>query len=183
MGLINRNDVGILQGIHICTDWAAVANWVERLRKVGCNYFLAFQDVNGPALQFGYADWVPRYRGAGNAFHFNTAGTPLAYNPDYHFRLEDAVAKSRKRHLNNCVRKCKMCPHCEMGYRLDFGPHCCHPGNLTSSDKCSNVCPECDELIDEGFWQHKPSCVHYDESLASLFYAPIEREYDLGGES
>jgi hypothetical protein len=56
--LIDRDANGILRGIHICTTWAAVDAWIERLSKVGCNYFVRFLDTHGPALQFSRASWV-----------------------------------------------------------------------------------------------------------------------------
>lgn len=45
-------------GIIVCGSFEAVDAWIQRLRKIGCNYFVRFRDVRGPALQYGYAAWV-----------------------------------------------------------------------------------------------------------------------------
>lgn len=46
-------------GIIACGSYAAVDNWIKRLRKhFGLNYFVRFLDVRGPALQYGYASWA-----------------------------------------------------------------------------------------------------------------------------
>lgn len=47
-------------GILVCGSYQAVENWIQRLRTIGMNYFVIFQDVRGPALQFGYAGWAER---------------------------------------------------------------------------------------------------------------------------
>ncbi len=46
--------------IIICGSYEAVDNWIQRLRKIGLNYFVRFKDVRGPALLYGHADWAAR---------------------------------------------------------------------------------------------------------------------------
>lgn len=45
-------------GIIVCGSYEAVDNWIQRLRKIGLNYFVRFLDVRGPAIQYGYAEWA-----------------------------------------------------------------------------------------------------------------------------
>lgn len=54
----NTDTDGRKCGIIICTSPEAREGWVQRLRKVGCNYFVFFRDVRGPAIQYGYAAWA-----------------------------------------------------------------------------------------------------------------------------
>lgn len=46
-------------GIIVCGSYDAVDAWIDRLFKTGmCNYFVRFKETRGPALQFGWAEWV-----------------------------------------------------------------------------------------------------------------------------
>lgn len=63
-------------GIVICGSWEAVANWIPRLRKLGCNYFVPYLDKHGPAIQFGFASWAAQN---GPDYVYVDHGTPVTY--------------------------------------------------------------------------------------------------------
>jgi hypothetical protein len=58
------NPVGadqIIGGIIVCETREARQAWVERLNRrhpLRFNYFVMFDDVRGPALQFAHAHWA-----------------------------------------------------------------------------------------------------------------------------
>lgn len=63
----------MIGGIIFCGSKQGQLNWVHRLNKLHpskFNYFVFFNDVQGPAVQFGYADWVLDERGA-NGIYIN----------------------------------------------------------------------------------------------------------------
>jgi hypothetical protein len=52
----------LIGGIIACETSDGRDAWIHRLSRLHplrFNYFVRFKDVNGPALQFGHADWVP----------------------------------------------------------------------------------------------------------------------------
>jgi len=102
--LISRDRYGFLQGIHICSTWEAVANWITRLRKTGVNYFVPFLESHGPALQFCHSDMS----GEGVRYYVGATDTPLAYEKDYDpygWKAERRLAACIRRHHKNEVRK------------------------------------------------------------------------------
>lgn len=49
----------IIGGIIVAETAAGVRAWIERLRKrQRFNYFVIYKDVRGPAVQFGFSEWV-----------------------------------------------------------------------------------------------------------------------------
>lgn len=50
--------VGKKWGVIVSGSKAAAESWVKRLLTVGCNYFILFMDVRGPAIMYGWADWA-----------------------------------------------------------------------------------------------------------------------------
>lgn len=46
-------------GFRVYESWADVKRATKALAKLGFNYFVPYLDVQGPALNFGKAEWVP----------------------------------------------------------------------------------------------------------------------------
>lgn len=68
MSMLSRDSHGRPQGILFCGSSQARDNWIERLRKLGVNYFVRFLDVQGPALQFCHSEWVTNERGPNGVY-------------------------------------------------------------------------------------------------------------------